>query len=110
MASTALVKAQEELAKVKARMSGARERANRSSKMIQRDATAVGGAYAYGSIKKDRQRAGQTMPTLFGLDPEVTAVGVLYAVGHFADGELGELAHDIALGVACGKAFVKAQE
>ena len=110
MSSSALVKAQEELARFKSRSANARERAARSAKVMQRDAVAVVAAYGYGAIKKDRQRANQQMPTVFGLDPEVTAVIGLYAVGHFADGDIAEFAHDAALGIACGAAMKKASE
>lgn len=110
MSSNALAKAQDELARYKARVSNAREKANRGAKVMQRDAVAVVAAYGYGSLKKDRQRSNQQMPSVLGLDPEVTAVIALYAVGHFADGDLGEFAHDAALGIACGAAMKKASE
>lgn len=110
MSSTALVKAQEELARLKSRTASARERANASAKTLQRDGVAVVAAYLYGALKKDRQRTNQQMPTVAGLDPELTAVIALYAAGHFMDGAIGEAAHDAALGVACGAAMKKASE
>ena len=54
MSSSALVKAQEELARFKSRSANARERAARSAKVMQRDAVAVVAAYGYGALKKDR--------------------------------------------------------
>lgn len=110
MSSNALQRAQDELARLKSRTSAARERASRSAKVMQRDAVAVVAAYGYGALKKDRQRTNQQMPTVLGLDPEVTAVVVLYGIGHFADGEIAEFAHDAALGIACGAAMKKASE
>lgn len=109
MASTALVKAQQEIANLKTRASGVRERATASAKQMQRDATAVVSAYAFGAYKRDRMRAGQPMVAVLGLDTETTIVGGLYLLSHFGSGTIAEVAHDAALGIACGAAFTKAQ-
>ena len=110
MSSSALVKAQDEIARLKSRTASARERANKSAKTLQRDGVAVLAAYGFGALKKDRTRTNTPMPTVMGLDPEIAAVGALYIVGHFADGAMGEFAHDAALGIACGAAMQKAQQ
>lgn len=110
MSSKALVKVQEELARVKSRSASMRERAAEGAKTMQRDGVSVLAAFAYGALKKDRTRNNTTMPTIMGLDPEVTAVVALYAIGHFTSGTLGEIAHDAALGIACGAAMKKASE
>lgn len=110
MAETALEKTKGELEKMKERARAVRARAEKSAKTVQRDATSVAAAYLYGSMKKERRRTNTAMPTVGGLEPEVAATLVLYAGSHFADGMLAEVAHDAAVGVACGYAFTKSQE
>lgn len=109
MSSTALVKAREEIDRMKARTAGARARAEASAKTLQRDATTLVGAAAFGAFKRDRMRAGQALPTVLGLDGETTAVVALYLVGHFASGMIGEVAHDAAVGIAAGAIYQKMQ-
>lgn len=106
--STGIEKYKEELVRVKASARSVKERANASAKAMQRDGVSAVAAYAYGAWRKSRRTANQQMPTFFDLDPELAATLVLYAAGMTLDGEAGELAHDAALGIACGYAMQKA--
>ena len=108
--STALARVKEELIKVKARATAAKAKTEEALNDFRRDATAIGGAYAFGAYKKAHGQAGTTPPSLLGLSPELTVVGVLYGAGFFLDGAAGETAHDLALGIACGIAMDKGEQ
>jgi hypothetical protein len=105
---SSIEKYKEEINKLRAKSAGVRARANAAAKGMQRDAVAAAAAYGYGAWSKSRRTANQTLPTFFDLDPELAAVLVLYVGGMTLDGEAGELAHDAALGIACGYAMKKA--
>jgi|GEM_PF-2333455 len=108
MSSQSVEKLQKELERVKDRGVALKRRTDQQAKVVQRDGTAVIAAYAYGAWAKDRRANNQTLPTMFGLDPEIAAAGVAYIAGMVLDGEAAELAHDAGLGIACGYAMKKA--
>lgn len=95
---------------MRSRAAGVRERAAQSAKTMQRDATSIVSAYAFGAYKRDRMRAGQPMVSVLGLDTETSVVAGLYILSHFGTGMVAEVAHDAAVGIACGAAFTKAQQ
>jgi hypothetical protein len=109
MASTALARATEEIAKLRARTTAIRARAERATGIMQRDAVTVAGAYAFGAWSRHAASTSTELPSIGGIGPEATAVAALYAVSHFADGKIAELAHDVAVGIACGAAMKRAE-
>ena len=106
--SNGLARIETKLQAAESKLQSVRRSANVKAKAVQRDATAMAAAYVYGAWSKDRRANSQALPTFFGLDPEVAATLVLYAGGMALDGEAAELAHDAALGIACGYARKKA--
>ncbi len=109
MASKALVRAQEEIAKLRSRTASIRAKAERGGKTLQRDAVSVAGAYAFGAYKKSRTDAGQALPTVFGMDANLTVVAALWLASQFTEGSTAEISHDLALGIACGSAMAKGE-
>ena len=109
MSTAALDRAQEKIQRLEARASGLKDRADEAARRIRRDMVSVGGAYAYGAWTKTYRQRHEAVPTVLGLDPELAVVAALYLAGEFLDGEAAEMAHDVAIGVACGSAMQKAQ-
>lgn len=83
----------------------AREKAQQTAAMLQRDAVAVAGAAAYGALRKN----GTVPDQIAGIDSDVVMIGGLYAVGQLASGTAADVAHDLAVGIAAGIAYQRAR-
>jgi hypothetical protein len=103
MSTAALSRARAEIETLRARAAGARAKASRSAGMLQRDATTVAGAYAYGAMRK----AGTLPATILGMDSDTAVVAGLYLLSHFSSGTVSHVAHDVAMGVASALAYHK---
>lgn len=84
---------------------GARAKAQQAAASLQRDAVAVVAAASYGALRKN----GTVGPTIGGIDSDIVAVGVLYAVGQLASGTAADVAHDASVGIAAGIAYNRAR-
>jgi UDP-N-acetyl-D-mannosaminuronic acid transferase (WecB/TagA/CpsF family) len=83
----------------------AKQKANAAAASLQRDAVAVVAAAAYGAMRKN-----DTIPeTIGGIDADIVAIGVLYAVGQLASGTAADVAHDASVGIAAGIAYNRAR-
>ena len=109
MASTSIEKLEAEIIALKARTAGVRSKANEKAKGMQRDAVSLIAAYGFGAYKRSRADANQQPFSILGLDPEASAVILLYGGGMVIDGEAGEWAHDAAIGIGCSYAGRKGE-
>lgn len=105
MAESTLTRYREEIDSLKRRTAAVREKANRAAAVVQRDATTVAAAAAYGALRKN----GTIPATVLGMDSDVAVIGTLYLAGHMAGGAAGDAAHDAAVGIAAAIAYTKAR-
>ena len=105
MAETALDRYKGEIESLKRQTARVREKANAAAAVVQRDATTVAAAAAYGALRKN----GTIPGTIVGIDADVVTVGALYIAGHIAGGMAGDAAHDAAVGIASAIAYTKAR-
>lgn len=114
MASTGIVKAQERIAQLSSRLSGARKVADEQAQRVQRLAVAGGAAYLVGAWKKDRANntalpADQRgLPTIAGMDPLLLYSVGSYLVGPMVGGRAGEILEDSGIGLLAAYAYSKA--
>jgi hypothetical protein len=83
----------------------ARAKAQQAAASLQRDAVAVVAAASYGALRKNETIG----DTIGGIDSDIVAIGVLYAVGQLASGTAAEVAHDASVGIAAGIAYQRAR-
>lgn len=105
MAAQGLQRYQSEIESLRRAAGAARQKAAMAAASLQRDAVAVVAAASYGALRKNNTIGA----TIGGIDSDIVAIGVLYAVGQVASGTAAEVAHDAAVGIASGIAYNRAR-
>lgn len=94
MASAALEKRDEEIEKLKGRVSSIRRAAEREANKIQSLAVKSVVSFAFGRYQRNETQAGRALPTAMGLEPELLYGALLYGAARFSDGRTAEVLED----------------
>jgi hypothetical protein len=105
MSTSAIVKREEQLARLRARLATVRDRVDTQAARIQRLAVSAGAAYVAGAVAARAAAEHRPLFTVAGLPPVLTWAGLAYLAGPMVGKRTGELLEDAAAGLLAAYAY-----